>query len=96
MINAPAMTEITLMLRSNGEQLQGNGYAQGYGWFNVAYATGTLFGPLASAWIVERWGWTILCFSMGTISGLTIIPILLFTGGRPTLETDDDNANDTR
>lgn len=83
MLAAPPMTEITLQLRDGGGDLQGNGYAQGYGWFNVAYAIGVLFGPLLAGWIVERWGWNVLCFFMGTLAGITIIPVLLYTGGKP-------------
>jgi MFS family permease len=84
MIGAPAMTEITLTLRSHGSDLQGNGYAQGYGWFNVAYSIGTLFGPLIAGWIVEKWSWTALCFVMGIAAGVTIFPIIWFTEGKDT------------
>lgn len=76
------MTEITLQLRDGGGHLQGNGYAEGYGWFNVAASIGVLFGPLVAGWIVEKWNWTVLCFVMGTLAGITIIPVLLFTGGK--------------
>jgi MFS family permease len=82
MIGAPAVTEITLHLRYGGGQLQGNGYAEGFGWFNVAYSTGTLFGPLISGWIVEKWSWTVLCFIMGTVAGITIIPVTVFLGAK--------------
>lgn len=80
MVAAPAMTEITLQLRSGGNALEGNGYATGYGWFNVAYSIGTLFGPLVAGWMVEQWSWTILCFVMGALAGFTIIPVVLFAG----------------
>jgi MFS family permease len=89
MIGAPAMTEITLLMRSSGGELRGNGYAQGFGWFNVAYSIGTLFGPLAAGWIVEMWSWTVLCFVMGTLAGITIIPVILFTGEEKTEENDE-------
>jgi MFS family permease len=97
MLSAPTMTEITLQLRTDGSDLDGNGYAQGYGWFNVAYSGGMLFGPLISGWIVETWSWTVLCFAMGTAAGATIIPIFWFTGGeedscwarRTKVDTDD-------
>jgi MFS family permease len=93
MIGAPAMTEITLQLRTDGGDLDGNGYAQGYGWFNVAYSSGMLFGPLIAAWIVETWSWTVLCFVMGTAAGFTIIPIFWFTGddscGTTKIDSDD-------
>lgn len=88
MIGAPAMTEITLLMRNNGCELRGNGYAQGYGWFNVASSIGTLLGPLAAGWIVERWSWTVLCFVMGALAGITIIPVALFTGRERTEEND--------
>jgi MFS family permease len=74
------MAEITLQLRIEGEQFKGNGYAQGYGWFNTAYSIGTLLGPLIAGWLVEKWGWAVLCYTMGAVAGLTVIPILLFTG----------------
>jgi MFS family permease len=89
MIGAPAMTEITLQLRSDGGQLQGNGYAQGYGWFNVAYSLGALFGPLLAGWIAEKWSWTVLCFIMGIAAGITIIPVMMFTGGQFTRHKND-------
>ena len=81
MTGAPSMTEITLQLRSGAAGSAGNGYAQGYGWFNVAYSLGTLGGPLLAGWLHENWGWTCVCFTFGTAAGLTIIPILLFTDG---------------
>ena len=90
MIGAPAMTEITLQLRNGGSALEGNGYATGYGWFNVAYSTGIMFGPLVSGWIVEKWSWTELCFIMGALAGFTIIPVMLFAGG-PNRSDSNDN-----
>jgi MFS family permease len=90
MLGAPVMTEITLQLRNGGGALQGNGYAQGYGWFNVAIAIGTLSGPLMAGWIVEKWNWTVLCFFMGALAGITIIPVLIFTSGNATTEDTDD------
>jgi MFS family permease len=93
MIGAPAMTEITLQLRSDGGQLQGNGYAQGYGWFNVAYSLGALLGPLFAGWIVEKWSWTVLCFVMGISAGITILPVMMYTGGQFTrTKTDTDDT----
>jgi MFS family permease len=76
------MTEITLQLRTDADGIEGHGYAQGYGWFNVAYSSGTLFGPLLAGWIVQTWNWNVQCYVMGSIAGVTIIPILLFTGGK--------------
>ena len=87
MIEAPEMTEIVLQFRKDARCLQGNGYAQAYGWFEVAYSSGTLFGPLIASWIVQTWGWTTLCFVMGTASGLTIIPVILFMGGSRKVDT---------
>ena len=88
MIEAPAMTEITLQMRTDASRLEGNGYAQGYGWFNVAYSSGTLLGPLLAGWIVQTWSWNILCFVMGTAAGVTIIPVLLFTGEKANKDTN--------
>lgn len=90
MLGAPGTTEITLLLRDGGGSLQGNGYAQGYAWFNVAYSIGILFGPLLAGWLVEKWSWTVVCFVMGTLAGLTIIPVLFFTGGKSAEEKTED------
>jgi MFS family permease len=90
MIGGPAMTEITLQLRTDGGAMAGNGYATGYGWFNFAYSIGTMFGPLFAGWIVENWSWTVLCFVMGTLAGVTIIPVLIWAG-----ESKRNNSSDT-
>jgi len=82
LIEAPAMTEITMQLRTDAGGIEGHGYAQGYGWFNVAWFIGTLVGPLIAGWIVETWNWDVLCYVMGTVAAITLIPILLFTGGK--------------
>jgi MFS family permease len=90
MIGAPAMTEITLQLRQDASGLKRNGYAQGYGWFNVAYSSGTLVGPLFAAWVVLQWNWTILCTVFGAAAGLTILPILWFTGRKERADNEED------
>ena len=90
------MTEITLQLRTGRGDLEGIGYAQGYGWFNLAWSMGTLGGPLIAGWMMENWGWNVLCIVLGIVAGLTVIPVFLFTGGKDKeAKSDSDGNNDT-
>lgn len=97
MIGGPAMAEITLQLRTGKGDVAGMGYAQGYGLFNLAWSMGTLGGPLIAGWMMERWGWDVLCIVLGIVAGGTVIPAYLFTGGKDKEEKSDlDGSNDTR
>ena len=96
MIAGPAMAEITLQLRTGRGDVKGFGYAQGYGWFNLAWSLGTLGGPLIAGWMTEKWGWNVMCIVIGIVAGLTILPVFLFTGGNEGEEKSDSNGQDTQ
>jgi MFS family permease len=87
------MVEITLQLRSEGGALEGNGYATGYAWFNVAFSIGTIFGPLLAGWIVQQWSWKVLCYFMGLLAGVTVIPVVLYAEGPLCIRRSDDTEN---
>ena len=73
-------------------------YAQAYGLFNMCYAAGCLVGPIWSGMLVDRAGWGTMSWSLGLLSGLTTIPVVLLTGGwifgkRERRETSVDSAD---
>ena len=56
--------------------------AQGFGLFNLAYAVGTLVGPLWAGFVVQNAGWGTMGWSMGVLSGICGITTFIWTGGR--------------
>lgn len=56
--------------------------AQGFGLFNLAYAIGTLIGPLWAGFLVQDAGWGTMAWSLGLLSGVAAVTTFLFTGGR--------------
>ena len=57
-------------------------YAQAFGLMNMAYATGSLVGPLLGGFLVENVGWNDLTLGTGIFCALCVIPCLFATGGR--------------
>ena len=47
--------------------------AQGYGLFNLAYALGTLIGPLWAGFVVQNGGWGTMGWSLGLLNGVCAI-----------------------
>ena len=56
-------------------------YAQSFGIFNVAWAAGSLIGPLVAAGIIEADGWKTMTWSMALFSAAGVLPTLLYSGG---------------
>lgn len=56
-------------------------YATSYGIFNVAWAAGSLAGPLMAAALVRNDGWKTMTLVFGVLSAVCTIPVLLFCGG---------------
>jgi MFS family permease len=56
-------------------------YAQSFGIFNVAWAAGSLIGPLVAAGIIEAAGWKTMTWSMALFSAAGVLPALLYSGG---------------
>ena len=57
-------------------------YAQAFGLMNMAYATGSLVGPLLGGFLVEHVGWNDLTLGTGIFCALCVVPCLFATGGR--------------
>lgn len=56
-------------------------YAQSFGIFNVAWALGSLIGPLVAAGIIDAAGWKTMTWSMALFSAVGVLPALLYSGG---------------
>jgi MFS family permease len=56
--------------------------AQGFGLFNLAYALGTLIGPLWAGFVVQKGGWGTMGWSLGLLNGVCAITTFAWTGGR--------------
>ncbi|KAE8414290.1 MFS general substrate transporter [Aspergillus pseudocaelatus] len=57
-------------------------YLQAYGLSNAAFAAGTLLGPLYAGYIHEWGGWVAMTVSMGVLSLVTVVLVVVFTGRR--------------
>ena len=69
-------------------------YAQSFGIFNVAWAAGSLIGPLAAAGVIEAAGWKTMTWSMALFSAAGVLPALLYSGGMIT-KRKRPNTSDT-
>jgi len=56
--------------------------AQGFGLFNIAYALGTLIGPLWAGFVVQNGGWGTMGWSLGILNGVCAVTAFAWTGGR--------------
>ena len=83
---SPIMAEFIIIVegkeRDNPGMFGGAGaYAQAYGLFNTAWAAGYLVGPVWAGYVNNTAGWGTMTWSLGVLSALSAIPIVLFTGG---------------
>ena len=56
-------------------------YAQSYGIFNMAWAAGTLVGPLWAAAVQKEAGWKTFTWTLGLLNAVSAIPVMLYSGG---------------
>ncbi|KAK4493996.1 hypothetical protein PRZ48_015182 [Zasmidium cellare] len=56
-------------------------YGQAYALFNMAWAGGNTVGPLWAGFIIEYAGWKTMTWTLGLLSGVTAIPVVLLCGG---------------
>ena len=80
------MTEFSKVCDAKEKQDPGlfgyqSAYAQSYGLFNVAWAAGTLVGPLWAAGVLKAAGWKTLTWTLGLLNVVSVIPVLLYAGG---------------
>jgi MFS family permease len=86
LVMTPLMTEITCVVRAKKERYPSifgkiGVYGQVNGLCSCFFAGGALIGPVWAGFLEERSGWGTLTWTLGLISGLTAIPVLIFTGG---------------
>jgi MFS family permease len=81
------MAEITHIVaakeqsRPKGSYGKGGAYAQAYGLFNMAFALGTLVGPIWAGLIKQSYGWGTATWTLGLLSGVTSVPCLIWVDG---------------
>ena len=56
--------------------------AQAFGLFNVAFALGTLIGPLWAGFVVKKAGWGTMGWTLAILSGVGALVTFVWTGGR--------------
>lgn len=82
----PLMAEITYSVSAQEKRHPGvfgerGAYAQAYGIWNCAFAGGVLIGPLWGGFVRDRAGWSTMCWSLGVLSAVCVVPAALWTGG---------------
>jgi MFS family permease len=82
----PLIAEITYVVAAKEERRPGlygekGAYAQAYALFNVAWAAGTLIGPILSGFVNDSAGWGTMCWVLGLLSAISAIPTVIWTGG---------------
>jgi len=98
----PLMAEITYVVEAKEKKTPGlfgrsGAYAQAYALFNCAFAGGALVGPIWAGFVEATSGWGTMSWSLGLLSGLSAIPIVIWTGGlitRPSARRDQEVAAD--
>ncbi|KAF4637722.1 hypothetical protein G7Y89_g342 [Cudoniella acicularis] len=94
MVMAPLMAEIDHVLtvqenRKPGSLGKRGAAAQGFGLFNLAYAIGSLVGPLWAGFIIQRAGWETMGWSLGLLSAVAAVIAFTWTGGRIMLKGNE-------
>lgn len=56
-------------------------YAQSYGLFNMAWAAGSMIGPLLAGLVRNEYGWPTATLILGCVSIFTALPTAVWTGG---------------
>ncbi|KJX98813.1 MFS transporter like protein [Zymoseptoria brevis] len=83
----PLMAEITYAVQAKAARAEvgafgrNGAYAQAYSLFNVAWAAGSMIGPLLAGLIVEAHGWSLATLILGIVSLVTAVPTAIWTGG---------------
>ena len=87
MILTPVWSEVTYLVDDKMAEEPGifgskGAYAQAFGLMNVAYAVGSLVGPLMGGLLVETVGWNDLTLATGILCALCMLPCLYAIGGK--------------
>lgn len=86
LVNTPIFAEIVHIVNEKERQRPGifgeaGATAQAYGLWNVAFAAGTIAGPLMAGYIKDYAGWETMGWSIGVLSAAVSIPVFPVTGG---------------
>jgi MFS family permease len=68
--------------------------AQAFGLFNVAFALGTLIGPLWAGFVVKKAGWGTMGWTLAILSGVGAMVTFIWTGGRIVLKGKERSSGD--
>jgi MFS family permease len=83
----PLMAEITYAVQAKAERAppgrygKNGAYAQAYGLFNMAWAAGSMIGPLLAGLVVEARGWGTATLILAVVCAITAVPTVVWTGG---------------
>ncbi|EUC32249.1 hypothetical protein COCCADRAFT_37771 [Bipolaris zeicola 26-R-13] len=86
----PVMAEISAVAEAKERKLiasgrpgfgKGGAFAQAYALFNMAFAGGSMAGPLLAGFIVEAHGWATMAAVLGGLSAVAAVPGFLWLGG---------------
>lgn len=84
----PVMTEFSCVVNAKEETEKsrdifgkGGAMAQAYGLMNSAFAAGSLVGPVFAGFVRERFGWGVMGWGLGLVSGVSAVPMVLVLGG---------------
>ena len=88
----PIMAEFTVIVEAKERQHPGqfgaagaaSAYATSYGIFNTAWAAGYLVGPFWAGYVETTAGWGTMTWSLGVISAISALPVVICTGGMVT------------
>ena len=89
----PLMTEIAHVVNEQeglnpGVYGRRGGHAQAYALFNMAWAAGTLVGPIWSGYVKQSAGWDTMAWSLGTLGAVTAVPTALWMSSSNTTKSD--------
>ncbi|TGZ77703.1 MFS general substrate transporter [Ascodesmis nigricans] len=87
LVITPFLAEITFVVidledRKPGRFGKQGAIAQAYGLFNIAFAAGTMIGPLLAGFIRESKGWNIQVLVLGILWLASAVPTIIYTGGK--------------
>ncbi|KAF2721364.1 MFS general substrate transporter [Polychaeton citri CBS 116435] len=87
LVLTPLMAEITYAVdakarrRAVGYFGRNGAYAQAYSLFNMAWAAGSMAGPLLGGMVNSSEGWPTATLILGVVSAATAVPTVIWTGG---------------
>lgn len=86
MVMTPLLAEITYVVEAKEKKNPaafgaGGAYAQAYGLFNVAFAGGSLVGPIWAGFVEQKAGWGTMSWTLGLLSAVSAVPVVVYSGG---------------